>query len=163
MSIAELLLPEFDTEAANTRKTLERVPADKWDWKPHPKSGTLGWLAGHVASLPGFTITTITTPGLEIAGSNFPRVEKHSDLLPTFEKLSKEARAKLAGTTDSQMKEVWTLTWNGNVVFSLPRYEVLRITCFNHAVHHRAQLTMYLRGLDVPVPALYGPSADEQQ
>ena len=161
MSIAEMLLPEFDQEAANTRKTLERVPADKWDWKPHPKSGTLGWLAGHVATLPGFTTTTIKTAELEIAGSDFPKVEKPADLVSTFDKMSKEARAALAGATDAQMKETWTLKWNGNVLFSLPRYEVLRVSCFNHAVHHRAQLTMYLRGLDVKVPALYGPSADE--
>ncbi len=162
MSIAKMLLPEFDTEMANTRKTLERVPAEKWDWKPHPKSGTLGWLAGHVATLPGFTTTTVKTPALEIAGSDFPKVSKHSELLSTFEAKSSEARAALAATTDEQMHETWTLTWNGSVIFSMPRYEVLRVSCFNHLVHHRAQLTMYLRALDVPVPALYGPSADEQ-
>lgn len=162
MPIAEMLLPEFDTETANTRKTLERVPADKWDWKPHEKSGSLGWLAGHVASLPNFIITTIQTPQLEIEGSKFPSVEKHADLLPTFESMSKEARAALASVTDVQMKEIWTLTWKGDVIFSMPRYEVLRVSCFNHLVHHRAQLTMYFRQLGVAVPALYGPSADEQ-
>lgn len=162
MSIAEMLLPEFDTEIANTRKTLERVPADKWDWKPHEKSGSLGWLAGHVASLPHFTTTTITTSKLEIEGSKFPRVEKHADLLPTLDLMSNEARAALASVTDAQMKEIWTLTWKGAVIFSMPRYEVLRVSCFNHLVHHRAQLTMYFRQLGVPVPGLYGPSADEQ-
>ncbi|HWZ98039.1 MAG TPA: DinB family protein [Candidatus Dormibacteraeota bacterium] len=162
MSIAEMLLPEFDTELANTRKTLERVPADKWDWKPHEKSGTLGWLAGHVASLPHFTITTIQTPKLEIEGSTFPSVKTHADLLPTLDSMAKEARTALAGVTDTQMKEIWTLTWKGDVIFSMPRYEVLRVSCFNHIVHHRAQLTMYLRLLNVPIPGLYGPSADEQ-
>lgn len=162
MSIAEMLLPEFDTETANTRKTLERVPADKWDWKPQEKSGSLGWLAGHIASLPNFTITTIQTPRLEIEGSKFPSVEKHVDLLPTFDSMSKEARAALASATDAQMREIWTLTWKGDVIFSMPRYEVLRVSCFNHLVHHRAQLTMYFRQLGVAVPALYGPSADEQ-
>ena len=161
MSIAELLLPEFDTEMANTRKTLERVPADKWDWKPHEKSGTLGWLAGHVASLPHFTTTTIKTPRFEIEGGNFPNAKTHAELLPAFDSLSKEAREALAATTDAQMKEIWTLTWKGDVIFSMPRYEVLRVSCFNHIVHHRAQLTIYFRLLNVPVPGLYGPSADE--
>ena len=161
MSIGEMLLPEFDTEIASTRKTLERVPADKWDWKPHEKSGTLGWLAGHVASLPHFTTTTIKTPKLEIAGAEFPSVKKAADLLPTLDSMAKEARAALAAVTDAQMKEIWTLTWNGNLVFSMPRYEVLRVSCFNHLVHHRGQLTMYFRLLGVPVPGLYGPSADE--
>jgi uncharacterized damage-inducible protein DinB len=162
MSIAQMLMPEFDQEMVNTRKTLERVPADKWDWKPHPRSGTLGWLSSHVATLPQFTTVTVTTSNMEIAGSTFPRAEKHADLLPMFDQLSKEARARLGDVTDDQMREIWTLTWNGKVLLSLPRYDVLRTSCFNHLVHHRAQLTMYLRGLDVPVPALHGPSADEQ-
>ena len=164
MSIAEMLLPEFDAEGANTRKMLERVPADpqKWGWKPHEKSGTLGWLAGHLASLPEFTITTIQTPKLEIAEWKGEWPQKQADLVPTFDKLNKQAREALAKVTDDQMKETWTLTWNGNVIFSMPRYEVLRISCFNHVVHHRAQLTTYFRLLGVPVPGLYGPSADEK-
>ncbi len=162
MSIAEMLLPEFDTEIANTRKTLERVPVDKWDWKPHEKSGSLGWLAGHIATLPNFTTVTIQTPKMEIEGSAFPSVKKPSELVATFDAMAKEARAALAGVTDAQMKEIWTLTWKGNLIFSMPRYEVLRVSCFNHIVHHRAQLTMYFRLLGVPVPGLYGPSADEQ-
>jgi len=162
MSIAEMLLHEFDLEMANTRKTLQRVPADRWDWKPHLKSGSLGWLSGHVATLPQFTSVTASTSNLEIAGSRFPTAEKHADLLPLFDQLSREARTNLASVTDDQMREVWTLTWNGRTILSMPRYEVLRQSCFNHLVHHRAQLTMYLRALDVPVPALYGPSADEQ-
>lgn len=162
MPINELLLVEFDTEKANTQKTLERVPAEKWDWKPHEKSGTLGWLAGHVATLPGFTVQTINSSELEIEGGDWPKVTKHSDLLAAFAKQSAEARAALAGVTDEQLRETWTLKWKGNIVFALPRYQVLRGMCFNHLIHHRAQLTMYLRALNVPVPALYGPSADEQ-
>lgn len=162
MSIAQMLLPEFDQEMVNTRKTLQRVPADKWDWKPHPKSGSLGWLSGHVATLPQFTVVTVGTSSLEIAGSKFPTAAAHADLLPMFDQLSKEARAHLQSVSDDQMREIWTLTWNGKTILSMPRYEVLRQSCFNHLVHHRAQLTMYLRALDVPVPALYGPSADEQ-
>lgn len=163
MPINELLLREFDVEMPNTKKTLERVPADKWDWKPHAKSGTLGWLAGHIATLPGFTLAVIDTPGMEIANAVFPKVAKHADLLDTFANLSKQARASIAGLTDDNLlRDTWTLTWNGKVLFSLPKYDVLRVHCFNHLIHHRAQLTGYFRALDVPVPALYGPSADEQ-
>ena len=162
MSIVPLLLSEFDQESQNTQKVLERVPADKWDWKPHEKSGTLGWLAGHVATLPGFTVQTIKTLELEIEGGDWPKVTKHADLLAAFAQQSAEGRAALAGVTDEQVRETWTLKWKGNVVFAMPRYQVLRGMCFNHIVHHRAQLTVYLRLLNVPVPAIYGPSADEQ-
>jgi len=115
-----------------------------------------------LASLPEFTITTIQTPKLEIAEWKGEWPQKQADLVPTFDKLNKQAREALAKVTDDQMKETWTLTWNGNVIFSMPRYEVLRISCFNHVVHHRAQLTTYFRLLGVPVPGLYGPSADEK-
>jgi uncharacterized damage-inducible protein DinB len=162
MPINELLVREFDREMSNTQKTLERVPADKWDWKPDEKSGSLGWIAGHVATLSGFTTVAIKTPGLEIADANIPRVEKHADLLATFAKMSNEAHAALEGVTDEQLQQVWTLKRNGKMIFSMPRYDVLRTMCFNHIVHHRAQLTMYLRQLNVPVPGLYGPSADEK-
>ncbi len=163
MPLSELLLREFDVEMPNTRKTLERVPAAKWDWKPHAKSGTLGWLAGHIATLPGFSIAVIQTPEMEIAGASFPKVDKHSDLLGTFDSISKQARGAIAGLTDDNLlRDTWTLKWNGKVLFQLPKYDVLRVHCFNHLIHHRAQLTGYFRALDVPLPALYGPSADEQ-
>lgn len=163
MSIGQLLLAEYDTEAASTRKVLERVPSDpeKWNWKPHEKSGTLGWMAAHVASLPSFTILTITTPALEIDGYQSVSPKNQEELVPTFDKLNKEARELLANTSDEKMKENWRLTWKGNLIFDSPRYEVLRTACFNHIVHHRAQLTVYFRLLGVPVPGLYGPSADE--
>lgn len=162
MAINELLIREFDQEMSNTKETLDRVPANKWDWKPHEKSGSLGWMAGHVAALPGFTAVVVKTPEFEVAGAKIPKIEKHADLLDTFAKLRQEARDALAGVTDEQLQETWTLKQKGNVIFSMPRYDVLRTACFNHIVHHRAQLTMYLRQLDVPVPALYGPSADEK-
>ena len=163
MPLSELLLREFDVEMPNTKKTLERVPAEKWDWKPHAKSGTLGWLAGHIATLPGFTLSVIQTPEMEIAGASFPKVDKHADLLTTFDNISKQAREAIAGLTDDNLlRDTWTLKWNGKVLFQLPKYDVLRVHCFNHLIHHRAQLTGYFRALDVPLPALYGPSADEQ-
>lgn len=162
MPINELLIREFDHEMASTQKTLERVPADKWDWKPQEKSGSLGWMAWHVATLPGFTTATIKLPELEMTTVSMPKVEKPADLLPAFAKASQEARAQLAGVTDEQLRQTWSLKRNGNVIFSMPRYDVLRMFCFNHLVHHRGQLTMYLRQLNVAVPGLYGPSADEK-
>src|ERR1700685_3583629 len=162
MPINELLIREFDREMSNTQTTIELVPAEKWDWKPHEKSGSLGWMAGHVATLPGFTIVVINTPELDVAGISIPKIEKHADLLNTFTKLRGEARDALAGVTDEQLGETWALKQNGKTIFSMPRYDMLRTMCFNHILHHRAQLTMYLRELNVPVPALYGPSADEK-
>jgi uncharacterized damage-inducible protein DinB len=147
---------------ANTRKTLERVPADKWDWKPHPKSGTLGWMASHIATLPNFTTTIIETSELDIGSAKQPKVNTPADLVKVFDEQRDRARKAIAGVTDEQLKEIWTLKWDGKVLFAMPKYNVLRGMCFNHLIHHRAQLTMYLRALDVPVPALYGPSADEQ-
>ncbi|MEQ1474009.1 MAG: DinB family protein [Candidatus Acidiferrum sp.] len=163
MPISELLLTEFDQEMANTRKALERVPADKWDWKPHPKSGTLGWMASHIATLPNFTTTTIETSELDLGSASSPKVKDAADLVKVFDEQRDIARKAIAGVTDEQLKEIWTLKWDGKVLFALPKYNVLRVMCFNHLIHHRAQLTMYLRALDVPVPALYGPSADEQK
>lgn len=162
MPINELLIREFDREMSSTRKTLERVPAGKWDWKPHTKSGTLGWMAGHVATLPGFGIVILTTPELELSRASRPKVEKQADLLNTFAKIRQEARDTLGTVNDERLYESWTLKREGHVLFTMPRYDALRAMCFNHIIHHRAQLTMYLRQLDVPVPALYGPSADEQ-
>jgi uncharacterized damage-inducible protein DinB len=163
MPISELLVTEWDQEGANTRKALERVPAEKWDWKPHPKSGTLGWMASHIATLPHFAITTIKTSDFEIEGGERPKVEGHSRLLPVFDEQLKKGRDAIAGVTDEQLREIWTLKWKGQVLFAMPKYNVIRGMCFNHIIHHRAQLTMYLRTLDIPVPALYGPSADEQK
>lgn len=161
MPINELLIQEFDREMTNTRKMLERVPEEKWNWKPAEKSGTLGWLAGHVATLPGFGTVIIKQHSLEIAKANFPRVEKHAMLIDTFDRAVQDTRAALGGLTDDHLKQEWSLTNNGQTIFKLPRYHALRAMCFNHVVHHRAQLTVYFRLLGVPVPGLYGPSADE--
>jgi uncharacterized damage-inducible protein DinB len=162
MPVNELLLAEFDQEMSNTRKTLERVPAEKWDWKPHPKSGSLGWMASHVATLPNFTVGVIQTSDFEIDGHPSPKVKDASELLKVFAEQRQKARDAIANLTDEQLHQTWTLKYKGQVLMSLPRYNALRIMCFNHLVHHRGQLTMYLRALDVPVPPLYGPSADER-
>jgi len=167
MSIAQLLLPEFDQEMANTRKTLERVPDDKWGWKPHEKSSPLGGLAGHIATMNDWTIQTIKTDQLDFAPVHGPRYEQpktsdRKELLEVFDRLTREARATLESVSDEDMRKPWTLLMGGHALFTLPRYAVLRGFCLNHTIHHRAQLTMYLRTLNIPVPALYGPSADEQ-
>jgi uncharacterized damage-inducible protein DinB len=162
MSLSELLVSEFDQEMSNTRKTLERVPADKWDWKPHAKSGTLGWMAAHVATLPNFTLTMIESSEYEIEGGKRIKVENAAQLLPTFDDLRKKTRDALVGVTDEQFHQPWSLKYKGNAMFAMPRYAAIRTMGMNHIIHHRGQLTMYLRTLDVPVPALYGPSADEQ-
>ena len=167
MAISQMFLPEFDHEAANTRKTLERVPDDKWDWKPHPKSGTLGWLAGHIATLNDWARETIQNDQLDYAPVSGPKYEapktrNRKELLEVFDRLTAEARKAIAGVSDEALMKPWTLLMGGQVIFTMPRAAVLRGFCFNHLIHHRGQLTTYLRALDIPVPALYGPSADEQ-
>jgi uncharacterized damage-inducible protein DinB len=163
MRICEAVLPEFDQEMVNTRKTLERLPEDKLGWKPHEKSMTLGRLAGHVVELVGWANTTITTDSLNVTMDKYQPIVATSrqQILELFDKSVKESRAAIAGASDEHMLQPWTLLFNGKTVFTMPRAAVLRMSCFNHIIHHRAQLGVYLRLNNVPVPALYGPSADE--
>ena len=162
MAIVDALMPEFDHEMASTRKVLERVPEDRFDWKPHQKSFSLGELATHVATLPTWGTETLLRSEIDV-GSN-PRaaaIVSKSTMLATFDRNVADARAALAGKTDAELAAMWSLKRNGKTVFSMPKTAVLRSFVLNHLVHHRAQLTVYLRLLDVPVPSLYGPSADE--
>ena len=166
MTIGQMMLGEFDQEMQNTRKTLERVPDDQWNWKPHDKSGTVGWLAGHVAVLPSWATMTIRTEQLDVApvdGPRFqlPQIDNKKDLLAEFDKNAKEARASLEGVSDQQLMKDWTLLAGGEAIFTMPRVACIRGMVMNHLIHHRAQLTVYFRLLGVPVPGLYGPSADE--
>ena len=163
MRICEAVLPEFDQEMANTRKTLERLPEDKLAWKPHEKSMTMGRLAGHVVELVGWANTTITTDSLNVTMDKYQPIVATSrqQILDLFDKSVKESRAAIEGASDEHMLHPWTLSFNGQTVFTMPRAAVLRVSCFNHLIHHRAQLGVYLRLNNVPVPALYGPSADE--
>ncbi|HEX4962691.1 MAG TPA: DinB family protein [Thermoanaerobaculia bacterium] len=163
MSISASLLPEFDHEMANTRRALERVPMDKYDWQPHPKSFTLGKLATHLATLPGWTGVTISTSELDISQPfDQPKPTTTEELLAVFDKNVTEARAALAGVADDVLFQPWTLRAGEHTIFTMPKVAVLRGFVFSHIIHHRGQLTVYLRLNDVPVPALYGPSADEQ-
>lgn len=162
MSIAEGLLPEFDHEMANTRRALERVPEEQLGWRPHPKSPTLGWLATHLASMPQWAAMTMQVDAFDIGGEAPPaEVGSREELLAMFDKNVAAARASIVEASDEKMLATWTLLMNGNPIFALPRMGVLRGMILNHGIHHRGQLTVYLRLNDVPVPALYGPSADE--
>jgi uncharacterized damage-inducible protein DinB len=166
MPLNQALLPEFDQEMANTRKTLERVPEDKFAWKPHEKSFAMGALATHLATLPSWAAITIQQDSIDIApvGAEPPKAEpcnSREELLSKFDGHVASARAAIAGASDADLLATWTLLKGGQEVFSLPRVAALRSFVMNHNVHHRAQLGVYLRLNDVPVPSIYGPSADE--
>jgi uncharacterized damage-inducible protein DinB len=165
MGIAASMLPEFDNEMANTRKTLERVPDDKFDWKPHDKSSSMGSLAGHLANLPGWTNITLDMDVFDMSpgGEPFKTPECHSrqELLDTFDQNVSKARTTLESAEDEHLFKPWTLAANGQEILTMPRVAVLRSFVMNHMIHHRAQLGVYLRLNDVPVPSIYGPSADE--
>jgi uncharacterized damage-inducible protein DinB len=163
MPMNQAFLSEFDMEMANTRKTLERVPLDKSDWAPHPKSMKMGHLAMHLAEMPGWTSDAIKKDSIDISGYTGPTAAKsQQELLALFDKNVASARAALqAATDDSIWMKPWSMVKDGKTVFSIPKVVVLRSFILNHNVHHRAQLGVYLRLNNVPVPAIYGPSADE--
>lgn len=162
MSISQALLPEFDQEMAGTRKTLERIPMDKYDWAPHAKSFNMGKLATHVAHLPGWATMTIHTNELDFAQPfEQPQPKTSEELLALFDQASAEARAAIAGASDEEWMKPWTLRNGEQIFFTMPKIAVVRGMVMNHIIHHRAQLTVYLRLNDIPVPGLYGPSADE--
>jgi len=167
MSLSQALLPEFDHEMAGTRKTLERVPETQLGWRPHTRSMTLGGLASHLANLPSWIGYTVERDSLDLAPVGQPALrqdEKTSRqaLLDHFDRHLAEGRTLLAAASDETLLAPWTLLGGGKPYFTMPRVAVLRSFVMNHNVHHRAQLGVYLRLLDVAVPGLYGPSADEQ-
>jgi uncharacterized damage-inducible protein DinB len=162
MAICEAMLPEFDYEMANTRKTLERVPEDKFGWKPHEKSATLGGLATHLATITQWTEAIVGQDAFDVkdAPPNTP-LKSRAEVLAAFDKSTAAARKVIAGANDGHLMKPWTLQMGGNPIFTMPRAGVLRNFILNHTIHHRAQLGVYLRLNDVPVPSIYGPSADE--
>ena len=160
MAIAETLLPEFDQEMTTTRRLLERVPSDKGSWKPHPKSFALGHLAQLVAWMPGWVANTLRGTELDLAGTAGYSFETTETLLAEFDKNVRATREALAEVQDADFTVPWSLKRGGQVLFTAPRATVVR-THINHLVHHRGQLTVYLRLLDVPLPSIYGPTADE--
>jgi hypothetical protein len=162
MSIGELLLSEFDEEMKKTRATLERVPI-KADFAPHPKSMPLGKLAPHVAELAGFGATILTTPELDFSSGGRERIPFQSaeQLVKAFDASAAKTRTALKTTPDEAWTQSWKLSFQGRPIFSGSRFLAYRQMFLNHLVHHRAQLGVYLRLNDTPVPATYGPSADD--
>jgi uncharacterized damage-inducible protein DinB len=163
VSLSSSFLGELDYEMANTRKTLERVPTDKLAWQPHTKSMTLGRLASHIAEMPNWAVRTVRLPEFDFAVGGYQRLNLGStpEIVEAFDKNFTAAREAIAGAGDEALRETWTLRRGDQVVFALPRIGVLRSMVLNHTIHHRGQLTVYLRLNDVPLPGLYGPSADE--
>ncbi|GAC1430740.1 MAG: hypothetical protein NVS1B11_25710 [Terriglobales bacterium] len=163
MSISELLLTEFDSEMKKTRTTLERIPADKKDFAPHAKSMPLGKLAPHVAQLAGFGLTVLTTPELDFSKSSFKPLpfDSSAQLLSAFDEGAAKARTALQATSDESWKQNWKLSFSNKPIFEGSRFLAYREMFMNHLVHHRAQLGVCLRLNGKPVPAIYGPSADD--
>jgi uncharacterized damage-inducible protein DinB len=166
MSIGQSLLPEFDHEMANTRKVLERIPEDKLGWKAHEKSNTIGWVGTHLANIPSWVEMALNQDSVDVAPPGgkpyrMPEAESVTAMLEAFDKNVAAGRAALAAVGDEQLSEPWSLLSGGATVFTMPRLAVLRSFVLNHSIHHRAHLCVYLRLNDAPVPALYGPSADE--
>jgi len=168
MTIAEILLLDFDQEISNTRRTLERIPEDKPDWAPHEKSMKLGKLSMHCATMPLFGLYILEDDGMDLADPNPKR--QHSDLtftttaaaLAALDENAAKCRAAIASASNEHLSKPWKFSFGEHVIFNESRAKTFRVMCFDHMIHHTSQLGVYLRLLDIPVPALYGPSADEQ-
>ena len=164
MPFSQILLPEFEEEMKNTRKLLEVVPDDKFDYQPHPKSMTLGRLANHVAELPGWTKETLDLEVLEMGPDTKPSIAAtRAEVLEKFDKGVAAARERIAKATDEDWQVIWTFKYDGKTIMSMPRAAVMRSVVLNHLIHHRAQLGVFLRLNDVAIPGMYGPSADEMK
>lgn len=163
MKIAEVLLADFDQEIEGTRKTLKLIPSDKGDYKPHEKSMAMGRLSEHVARLPEFGSLVLADGDLDISTHKWPdfQFKDSEQLLNRLDDSSSRLKATLSGMSDDALQKPWSLKMGEHTIVSLPRYIAFRTMFLNHLVHHRAQLGVYLRLLNIPIPGLYGPSADE--
>jgi uncharacterized damage-inducible protein DinB len=162
MTLSERLAPEFDREIKTTRKLLERVPMDKSTWAPHEKSMPLGRLASHIAEMPSWVTGTVQLEFMDIDANYKPwTAASRDELLSKFDSYAAEAGKALSGVSDEDLGKRWALRMGGQELFAGPREEVIRTLILNHIIHHRGQLSVYLRLLDIPVPSIYGPSADE--
>ena len=157
----DTILQELAREAVATRRALERVPADRMDWRPHPRSRTLGELASHIATLPGNIADMATRDTFDVSALAPPRAMTADELPAALNDSLATARAALSRLADKRLGETWSMIASGKVLVTMPRAELLRTIMLNHWYHHRGQLTVYLRELDVAVPSIYGPSADE--
>jgi len=166
MPIIDLLLPEYDQEMANTRKMLASIPDDRLDFKPQEKAFVLKSLAIHLATIPEWAVETITKSELDFApeggtGYQPPDLKSQKDLLEAFDAGAAKGRKALEGASDDVLMQPWSLLQTGKVLFTMPKYTVVRSFVMNHMIHHRAQLGLYLRLMGQKVPGMYGPSADE--
>ena len=165
MTHAELLLEDFDVEMSSTRRLLERIPESNPEWKPHDKSFAIGKLAMHVATLPVFAKYIMEDPGMDLANPTHAREDMtfrtRESMLSTFDSLAKAARSAVSGASDEHLAERWPFSFGDRVISNESRSLTYRQWFFNHLLHHRAQLTVYLRLNEVPVPGMYGPTADE--
>ena len=163
MGIIDGYLPEFDPEMGSTRRLLERVPFDDPQWTPHAKSMSLLKLATHISEIPNFGLRAMTAKEFDVAAPREPKppVTSAAELVARFDANVAAAREVLVGKTDPELMAPWKLVNNGKEVFTLPRIGVLRTLLLNHIIHHRGQLSVYLRLRDIPLPSIYGPSADE--
>lgn len=165
MALKDALLPEFDHEMATTRRLLERVPDAEFGWKPHEKSMTLGRLAAHIANIPYWGSVTLGTTVFDLdelpPDSQRQLAQSAAALVKEFDEKAAGARAKLAAALDAELLTPWTLKKGGQEMFTIPRVSALRSFVMNHIIHHRGQLSVYLRMRNVPLPSIYGPTADE--
>jgi uncharacterized damage-inducible protein DinB len=161
MRLVDSILMEIDQEAQTTKRVLDRIPEDKLTWKPHPKAFSLGQLALHIASLPGSVAAAAVPDSMEAPTFSQPEAKSRQEVLDTFSKSLESAKDALKKMDDARLMSMWSLTKNGKVVMSIPRIGFIRSILMNHNYHHRGQLSVYLRILNVPVPSIYGPSADE--
>jgi len=162
MNITELLLKELDSETQITRKFLEIIPEDKYDWQPHPKSMTVRRLAAHIADLPNWIAMALTTSELDFAANDWKEevINDNGALLEAFTRAVANGKTHLAQATEEQYNQIWTLRNGEHIIDQSTKYEVIRMS-FGQMIHHRAQLGVFLRLLDIPIPGTYGPSADE--
>ena len=162
MPFSQTLLPEFDEEMKNTRKLLECVPDDKLSYQPHQRSMNLARLATHVAEMPSWTVFTIDQDVFDLQPGSKPHLaESRAELLAMFDKGVADARKRIESATDEHWGKTWTFKFGGHTIMSNPRSTVMRSVIMNHMIHHRAQLGVFLRLLNVSIPGMYGPSADE--
>jgi uncharacterized damage-inducible protein DinB len=161
MSMCDAILQEFDNEAKTTRRVLERVPADKLEWRPHPKSMTLGVLALHVAGSPGVICGWAAEDETQLKGEPSPIPTSTEEILAAHDQSVEKSKEILGSLGDEGLKKMWSAKAGGNTLMTMPKAALVRAIVMNHWIHHRGQLSVYLRLLDVPVPSIYGPSADE--
>lgn len=167
MGISDSILPEFDHEMASTRIVLECIPDDKLDWKAHPKSNSIGWVSNHLAEIVGWVEGTLTEDVWEMNppdGEPYksPALETKAEILALFDENVAIARKRIESTADEEYAKSWSLQSGGEALITMPKIGVIRTWVLNHTIHHRAHLCVYLRLNDIPVPGMYGPSADDQ-